>query len=157
VRRARGGRTAAAHGRRRSVSRTASCVVVAQEDLAAPRSRKAGREDALDLNRERREFAAADVIWDETHRVCIVDVVWEVADDASMLAAVKAASARARLTRSGRRKLAVLRVERRIGVHEQLVNLVDALERAAQGVMRAKVRLLPLDRPYGRSHNAGIV
>jgi hypothetical protein len=45
---------------------------------------------ALELNRERRVFDAADVIWDETDRVCIVEVVWVVADDRSMVDTQKA-------------------------------------------------------------------
>jgi hypothetical protein len=37
---------------------------------------------ALELQGERRIFTPTQVTWDETHRVCIVDVEWVVADAA---------------------------------------------------------------------------
>jgi hypothetical protein len=40
----------------------------------------ANLEIALELQGERRVFTPTHVTWDETHRVCIVDVEWFVAD-----------------------------------------------------------------------------
>jgi hypothetical protein len=35
---------------------------------------------ALEIQGQRRVFTPSQVIWDETHRVCIVEVAWLVAD-----------------------------------------------------------------------------
>jgi hypothetical protein len=44
---------------------------------------RSGMKIALEVNGETRQFEAADVIWDETRQVCIVEVVWAVTDDAA--------------------------------------------------------------------------
>jgi hypothetical protein len=41
-------------------------------------------EIALEILGERRVFKPTAVVWDETHRVCILEIVWVVADHASL-------------------------------------------------------------------------
>jgi hypothetical protein len=42
---------------------------------------------ALDILGERRVFKPSGVVWDEAHRVCILEITWVVADHGSMLGA----------------------------------------------------------------------
>jgi hypothetical protein len=45
---------------------------------------------ALEIHGERHVFTPTDVVWDEAQRVCIVEVVWLIADDASVADAEEA-------------------------------------------------------------------
>ena len=40
---------------------------------------------ALDLGGERHVFTPERVVWDETHRVCILEITWVVADHATLV------------------------------------------------------------------------
>lgn len=50
-----------------------------------------GGDVTLDIAGERRVFTPASVVWDEAHRVCIVEIAWVVPDE---VAAVRADRAR---------------------------------------------------------------
>jgi hypothetical protein len=77
-------------------------------DLAGP-----GVKIALELNGERRVFEPAHIVWEESRRVCILEVVWSVPDDARTLDRVKpeklppAGSKRVRRVRNPARRATV--------------------------------------------------
>lgn len=70
------------------------CLVAADEETGEPRVMSSllrrismppvlaghGVDIALEIQGERRVLSPSQVIWDETHRVCIVEVAWLVAD-----------------------------------------------------------------------------